>query len=367
MPQAVFAWLLSSALPAAVAFYWAIRHGRAELGRRTVLGMVLGVLFALFGVWLRGVVSRRMGAVPPLALALSFDGPLEAGSILAAAWPTRERRRDAPAIPAAARVVLVASAFVLAKNAEAARHLPWSSIAVAGLLVRSLSSILLAGLWGYTLSRPDREGRAGRWFFPIWVVCSLVGGLFHHLVAQRTSLGVIGATPGLLLLLGLAWSIRGGLRSDERATEVERRVRSAIYEARDALADRRRARPSIFRMVGFAVACQGTILLFLAVALFFGHRAGVDFAAIEDAGGEAALPLVVLGMATLAAFPVTGFVVAKASRAPTLADPAFGATLAIVVVLAVLGATSASAITFAVFAAPVALVLACAGGWLGAR
>ncbi len=361
------AWLVSSAVPVALATVWARRVLGGRLDRRVGIAAALAIAFAWVGAYLRVSIANRVGSLPPIVLPLLFEGPLEAGSVLAAAWPTRERRRDVSPVQAAARVVLVACAFVLAKNAEAALSIPRAPIVLAGLTLRASSSILLAGLWGYALARHDDRGRAGRWFFPVWVASALVDGLFHHLVGLRTSVGLLAALPGLVLLLGLAWSIRGALRPEERSSEVERRVRSALYEARDELVDRRRARPSILRVLGFAIACQGAILLFLALALLVGHRAGIDFSLIEDDPSAAALPLAILGLATLGAFPVTGFVVARASRAPTLADPAFGATLTIVVVLAILGATSAGAITFAVFAAPVALVLACAGGWLGAR
>jgi len=76
-------------------------------------------------------------------------------------------------------------------------------------------------------------------------------------------------------------------------------------------------------------------------------------------------PLVLLGSAVLAAFPLAGYLVARASSATSVLEPAMGAGLAIAAVVALLSVTAPIAVAFALAVAPVAFVLACSGAWFG--
>jgi hypothetical protein len=67
----------------------------------------------------------------------------------------------------------------------------------------------------------------------------------------------------------------------------------------------------------------------------------------------------------LSAFPVSGFLVARASNVPTLLEPALGAALAIASVCAMLGLMAPIALIFAFAFSPVAFGLSCAGAWVG--
>jgi hypothetical protein len=67
----------------------------------------------------------------------------------------------------------------------------------------------------------------------------------------------------------------------------------------------------------------------------------------------------------LAAFPLSGFLIARASGIASLVEPAASAGLAIVVVLGALGMVGPVALVLALALAPIAFALACIGAWVG--
>ena len=80
---------------------------------------------------------------------------------------------------------------------------------------------------------------------------------------------------------------------------------------------------------------------------------------------RSAVPLVLLGTSVLLAFPLSGFLMARASSALTVLEPAL-ATLATMAVLVVISSLTAPvAVLFALAVAPVAVGLACGGAWIG--
>jgi hypothetical protein len=105
----------------------------------------------------------------------------------------------------------------------------------------------------------------------------------------------------------------------------------------------------------------------LAGAVALGHRLGIDFAAVDRAETQAAgaAPLVLIGAAALAAFPIAGYLVARASSARSVLEPAISAALAILGALVLLGLAAPVAVVFALAFAPIAFGLACAGAWVG--
>ena len=58
----------------------------------------------------------------------------------------------------------------------------------------------------------------------------------------------------------------------------------------------------------------------------------VDFSVVDEHDAATTAPLALLGVGLLAAFPVSGFLVARASNVPTLLEPALAAALAIAAV-----------------------------------
>jgi hypothetical protein len=130
----------------------------------------------------------------------------------------------------------------------------------------------------------------------------------------------------------------------------------------------RTEQPVMFGWIGAgALVTIGVITAALAGAVVLGRRLGVDFAAVDRGDGSAssAAPLVLLGAAALAAFPVAGYLVARASSSRSVLESAIAAALAIASGLVLLGLAAPVAVVFALAFAPVALGLACAGAWMG--
>jgi hypothetical protein len=67
----------------------------------------------------------------------------------------------------------------------------------------------------------------------------------------------------------------------------------------------------------------------------------------------------------LFAFPVSGFLIARASAAESVLEPALSAAVAIAGTLVMLGLAEPVALVFAVAFAPIAFGLACVGAWVG--
>src|SRR5690606_2113583 len=109
----------------------------------------------------------------------------------------------------------------------------------------------------------------------------------------------------------------------------------------------------------------GMTLCFLAAAVFLGHRYGVDFSQAEAAGFEGILPVALLGGALLAAFPVSAYLIARASRAVSVLEPAWATGASIFAVIALFSVTEPTALVIAMGVAPVGFTLACAGAWFG--
>lgn len=127
-------------------------------------------------------------------------------------------------------------------------------------------------------------------------------------------------------------------------------------------------RPILARWIGFgALVTVGVITAMLVGAVALGNTFGVDFSAIDRAEGAkaVAVPLVLLGSAALLAFPVAGYLIARASGAHSMIEPAIAAGLAILGTLVLLGLAAPISVVFALAFAPIAFGLACAGAWVG--
>ncbi|APR75014.1 Hypothetical protein A7982_00360 [Minicystis rosea] len=300
--------------------------------------------------------------------------PLEQGLKVAAvvpAWRTRffASARDGVLFGAAA-----ALGFVTAHNAELFRHAGASMLDVGRALLATPAHVFFAAAWGYTLGREAEERRAhrlgGRAFKATWLGALLFNGLYDHIVFGRGAVALIATLPMLLLMLVGALIVRRSLASSDAPTARPRPRRLSIAPptlgaVRAALW--RTEQPVMFGWIGAgALVTIGVITAALAVAVVLGRRMGVDFAAVDRGDGAAgAAPLVLLGAAALAAFPVAGYLVARASAARGVLESAIAAALAIVGGLVLLGLAAPVAVVFALAFAPVALGLACAGAWMG--
>ncbi len=103
----------------------------------------------------------------------------------------------------------------------------------------------------------------------------------------------------------------------------------------------------------------------IAAMIIVGRWAQVDFAVVDEHDIATTGPVALLAAGLLAAFPVSGYLVARASNVGTLLEPALATALALVVTMVVLGLTAPMALVFALAFSPIAWALACAGAWVG--
>jgi hypothetical protein len=237
--------------------------------------------------------------------------------------------------------------------------------------------VFFGAAWGYALGR-EAQGRTttrrfgGRVFNVTWLFAMLFNGVYDHIVFGRGKAALLATAPMLLVMAAVSLvvgrSLAGRTGPAPRLSIVPRlslappsmgAVRAALW---------RTERPVMVRWIGIGALVQmGVITAALVGAVALGHRAGVDFAAVDRGDGSAAgaAPLLLLGSATLGAFPVAGYLVARASASRGVLEAAISAALAIALVLLLLGLAAPVAVVFAIAFAPVALGLACAGAWMG--
>ena len=109
----------------------------------------------------------------------------------------------------------------------------------------------------------------------------------------------------------------------------------------------------------------GVVIAALALAVYVGHQINVDFASADEADFRSNGPILLMGLAIVSAFPVAGYLVARASGTSSVLEPAMAAALAIAAAVVLLFLTAPLAVIFALAAAPVAFGLACGGAWFG--
>jgi len=255
----------------------------------------------------------------------------------------------------------------------------WGAPPLGTELLRAMlavpASVAFAQLWGYALGRDKSKRLGGRFFNGAFIVAVLFHGIYDHIVFARGPTALIAAIPllvsvGVVAGFGARDLYRRGHAYKPSSRAARRFLRSiqppSLRAMREAL--RRTERPVMLTWIAFgALVTTGVITAALAGALYLGHRLGVDFAAVDRSESAAAAtpPLVLLGCAVLAAFPVAGFLVARASSTRTVLEPAMSAALAITGTLVLLGFAAPVAVVFALACAPIAFALACAGAWVG--
>lgn len=320
--------------------------------------------------------ARITSDLAALVYALFVAAPLEQGVKVAAVWPVRRSRYFAAPIDGIVYASAAALGFASAHNVELLWGKPIAGIDVARALLAVPAHLFFAATWGYALGREAQHGApmrlGGRAFNWAWLFAMLFNGIYDHIVFGRGPTALIATAPILLgmALIGLLATRdllrRGAIRRGAVRRFLPAIAPPSIEEVRAAL--RRTERPVTLSWIGFgALVTTGVMTASLAGAVALGHRIGVDFAAVDRGGtsAEAAAPLVLLGAAALSAFPVAGYLVARASSARSVIEPAISAALAIAGALVLLGLAAPVAVVFALAFAPIAFGLACAGAWMG--
>jgi hypothetical protein len=362
---------LTAVLALALGFWvWRRMSRLARVSRRlTLYAVAFGALAASVAVYVEGVVLRWTAldfdvlvAGPAGALMATFllAAPLEEATKVLVIWPLyRTGRVDGPrlgvcyAAGAGAGFAAVEGAWIVL-GADAV------PLALVRTVLSSLAHVFSAGTWGYALG----AGRVrGRWFGLTWFLVVLLHGLFDHIVWGRGP-GFLAATVPLLAFMALGASLAFREILPEPSEHPQRIEPPTLTQVQEAL--RTGEKPVMLRWVVIgAFVTLGLVITSVALSVLIGHRFGFDFAVADEADVRSATPLLLLGTAVLLAFPLAGYLVARASASPSLLEPTLATLLALAALVTVLALTAPIAVLFALAVAPVALGLSCGGAWIG--
>jgi RsiW-degrading membrane proteinase PrsW (M82 family) len=364
---------------------------RREPPLLVVATFLFGALFGAGVLWLESratvwvgldIRASVVGEGTSLLYVFCVVAPLREGAKVAAAWPAfRSKHFDEP-YDGVVYAGAAALGFAAVESAGVLREHPTGAIWVARTLLALPAHLFFASLWGYSLGRSKHGTKRAGHLFPIaWAGATLLHGLYLHFVYGRGPAALVGVFP-LLLAMGVValfaardLRARGDrpsrdlaeLAGDSRLSRLSLDRLSqppSLRAVRAAL--RRTDRPIMIRWILFgALVTLGTMVAGFAGSVAFGHSVHVDFSIVDEHNVNAVPPLVLLGVGVLVGFPVSGFLVARASNLPTLLEPALAAALAIVTTLVLLGLAAPTALVFAVAFSPIAFALACAGAWVG--
>lgn len=309
-----------------------------------------------------------------LALGLIVLAPIaEASKVVAAAPAMRSRAARRPAdgaIVAAAAALGFATieTFFVVRDAAAPGA---AALREAAALA---AHVFFAAVWGFFWGRDLSKGRApGRSFSVAFLVATSLHGVYRFLAFGKGWVLFAGTAPLLVAMAITTWLVLRDVRAETTSSRgVERRSLLSTLPPPPSLGEMRRAmrhaeQPLMLGwVVGGALVTLGAIVIFTGLAVWLAQRAGLDFAALDDANAtEAIAPLAMMGLGAVSAFPVAGYLVARASGTDSVIESALAAAIAIAVATTLLGLAAPVTLVFAVASAPIAFGLACVGAWLG--
>ncbi|HEV8244944.1 MAG TPA: PrsW family glutamic-type intramembrane protease, partial [Polyangiaceae bacterium] len=305
----------------------------------------------------------QSGVAGALLATFLLAAPLEEGLKVFPVWALYRARRIAGARMGAAYGAACGAGFAAVEALAGIAHQTWGSD-VLRLALSAPAHVFFAGAWGYALGAGRRA--RGRWFSITWFVAMLLHGLFDHILWGRGMGQVIAVAPLLLFMLLGSWL---ALRSTPPLTGA---VVHSIFpeppsiETVRAALRRPKDHPLMLRWIVFgSFVTLGLMLVSISGAVLLGRRLGVDFALADQTDGRAAGPLMLLGAAVLLAFPLAGYLVARASATHSLLEPAWAAALTVALLVGLLALAAPIGVLFALAVAPIALGLACGGAWVG--
>jgi hypothetical protein len=308
------------------------------------------------------VVNAEQNPSSALFAMFLLAAPLEEASKAAVVWPLYVRRKIADRYQGLLLGVLVGAGFAAGEGVFAAYQDQTQTLLPVRLLLAAVAHAFAGGLWGYVLGRAR-----GRWFVSAWLVATLVRALHDHIVLGRGPGMLVVALPITIAMLGLGWS---AIRDMEKGGSAVSRNSLLITQPPPLQAIRRALRraekPLMLRWVGVgAFVTAGAILVCLSAGVLLGHRLGIDFSLADEADARSNGPLMLLGAAVMAAFPLAGFLITRASGSTSVLEAALGASLTIGLAVVALTMAAPVAVLFALAIAPVAFLLVCGGAWLG--
>ncbi len=388
-------WLCAALLSAvAVAIYlvavWRSSYLRLQLGlflatMGTAAALVVPVTLVeqLLQGWAEiDPTAGTGGQVTLLLYGFLVMAPLEMGVVTLAVMPYWRLRRMRMRAGLARRLEIVegvAFAIAAALGFCVVRNVVmlwfhgggFLDLARAGLWVACF--VLLCALWGYILGRYAEYGMRSKRFSSAWLIASVFSAVCDQLIFRRGVGALIAVFPLLSSMLLVAWVIWRDARGRDAESSSGRL--SSLFSAGPAPslsaireAFRRQDRPLTLRWICFgALVTTGMITSGIVASVMLGHELGLDFSAVDrlDSGAAAMAPLALLGAGALAAFPLSGYLLARASGTRSVLEPAMSSALAMVLVMVFMGMLAPVSVVFAVAFAPVAFALSCIGAWFG--
>ena len=350
-----------------------------------LLTFVLGGLGKAATFWAEGrasawtgleIESHLAGNADALLFVFGFAAPVREAAKVAAMWPAfRSRWFDEP-MDGLVYASSAALGFATIENALMLREHPFGWIWIARTAIALPAHVFFACAWGYALGRAKRIKRPGPIFPAAWLVATAMHGLYAHLVYGRGSGALVGTIPMLAAMaVATAFAIRDLKAREDRSSRTSNLLErvSSLYvvsappslrQVREAM--RREGQPITLRWILFgALVTVGAMTVGIALSVALGHSLHVDFSTVDEHDVTTTGPVALLGSGLLAAFPVSGYLIARASNLPTLLEPALASGLAIVLTLVLLGLAAPVAVVFALAFSPIAWGLACAGAWVG--
>lgn len=363
--------VLLSVLPAYFVFRRVSSLGRVSR-RLAATALVCGALVALVGAWVERALLRftelsldvQTSSIGSALLAtFLLAAPLEEALKTLVVWPLYRLRRIDGSRLGLCYAVAAAGGFAASMGSFRLFTAPWDTLLGLRALCAVPAQLFFAGVWGYALGA--RRGRSGSWFAVSWLVSVALHGLYMHIVWGRGPGVLVAVLPLLLFMTVGAGSVLREVNPDRQTfAKLHLPEPPRLSLVGEALGPREQ--PLMLRWVVLgAFVNVGLMLVLLAGAVALGHRLGVDFSAADESDMTSAGPLALLGAALLAAFPIAGYLVARASSAAGVLQPALAAALALALIVAILAVAAPLGVLFALAVAPLAFGLACAGAWIG--
>jgi RsiW-degrading membrane proteinase PrsW (M82 family) len=357
---------VAAAFPILLALLLVLRVRRTERPPESLLLMVAvgGGIMGALAVYAERIVLAwtdltfevsRSGATGALLATFLLAAPLEEGLKVLVVWTLYRRHRVQTARLGLAYAAVTAAGFVAVEGALSSVA-PDDGVGLLRLALAAPAALFFAGVWGYALGASHREDR---FFTFAWLLATVLHGLYDHILWGRGP-GLLVALIPMLLFMALAtfMALRG---EGETHTVLEppslETVRAHLTHGE---------RPLMVRwIIGGAFVTLGLIVVLVVLAVVAGNRLGVDFALADEADVRSSGPLVLLGSAVLSAFPISGYLVARASSGQGLLEPALAAATTLGLLVAMLWLAAPIGVLFALAVAPIALGLACGGAWIG--
>ena len=342
--------------------------------RLTVVMAAGGALAALFAAYFERIVLTytglsldvaTSGAGGALLATFLLAAPLEEALKVSVVWPLYRSRRIADSRLGVCYASAAGAGFSAVEGLMAVLLGAPGGVTVLRALVSVPAQLFFAGVWGYALGARG-PNRRGHWFSAAWLVATLLHGLYDHIVWGRGP-GLLVSVIPLFVFMGVgAWialrDVAPELPSHQHWIPVPdppslRALRAALRPVDHRVMVR-------WIVIG-AFATLGLVIALLALTVVLGHRLGVDFSLADESDMRSSGPLILLGAAVLLAFPIAGYLVAKASAAHSVLEPALAAGLALAALIVMLFMTAPIGVLFALAVAPLACGMACGGAWIG--